>query len=199
MTDAIKRSKRTVESYEGFAADYNKLCENDPPPDVEAALRRMLKAAGPNAHILEIGSGPGRDADFCETQGASVRRTDATQAFLDLQAERGKHGELLNILTGDPGGPYDAVLALCVLIHIGREETQGVLRKIFNALRPGGAFLVSMREGDGETSGDYHTVYWRRGPFLKQLTDAGFTLEWDEHAIDSADEAWLRFLVRRPK
>jgi SAM-dependent methyltransferase len=194
----LVQTKRTVESYEGFARDYNALCTNDPPPDVEVALRRMLEAAGPAPYVLEIGSGPGRDADFIETQGARVRRTDATQAFLDLQAERGKYGELLNVITDDLGGPYDAALALCVLIHVGRNETLPVLRKIAGALRPGGIFLVSMRDGDGETGGDYHTVYWRRDPFLAELKAAGFVVEWDEHAIDSADDHWLRFLARRP-
>jgi SAM-dependent methyltransferase len=94
--------------------------------------------------VLEIGSGSGRDADFIESLGGKVRRTDVTQAFLDLQAERGKHGERLNVLTDALGGPYDAVLAICVLIHIERADTDRVLRKVRKALRPGGAFLSAM-------------------------------------------------------
>ena len=116
------------------------------------ALPRSLGAAD---WSLRSDSGPGRDADFLETLGVRVRRTDATRRFLELQAARGKQGELLNIVTDELGGPYDAVVGLCVLIYVPRDQIDHVLSKIAASLRPGGAFLVSMRDGDGETGGIY--------------------------------------------
>jgi 2-polyprenyl-3-methyl-5-hydroxy-6-metoxy-1,4-benzoquinol methylase len=196
---ALSNNRRTIESYEGFAATYATLGGPLPSPSVEEALRKMLDLAGPNAKTLEIGSGPGVDADFVESLGATVRRTDATKAFLEIQAARGKHGELLNVLTDDLGGPYDAILALCVLIHVDREEIDRVLGKIAHALRPNGAFLVSLREGDGETIGNYHTVYWRREDFASRLAAAGLAEEWFQHSIDSDGDAWLTFLSRRDR
>jgi 2-polyprenyl-3-methyl-5-hydroxy-6-metoxy-1,4-benzoquinol methylase len=198
-TRALSNNRRTIESYEGFAATYATLGGPLPSPSVEAALRRMLDLTGPNAKILEIGSGPGIEADFVESLGAAVRRTDATRAFLELQAARGKQGELLNVLTDDLGGPYDALLALCVLIHIDRGEIDGVLRKIAQAIRPNGGFLVSLREGDGETIGNYHTVYWRREDFSARLAACGFAEEWFQHSVDSDGDAWLTFLSRRAR
>jgi 2-polyprenyl-3-methyl-5-hydroxy-6-metoxy-1,4-benzoquinol methylase len=187
---------RTLQSYESFAREYANLVSPQPPTDVEAALRRLMAAVRPGARVLEVGSGPGRDADFIETLGASVRRTDATQAFLDLQAARDKQGELLDLVADALGGPYDAVLAMCVLIHVERAQTDAVLRKIASALRPGGAFLVSVREGDGETGGDYHMTYWRRGAFAAALAAAGLHVAWDHRYVDSASETWLMFLTR---
>lgn len=147
--------------------------------------------------MLEIGSGPGRDADFVESLGARVRRTDATQAFLDIQARRGKRGELLNALTDDLGGPYDGVLALCTLMHIDRDHTAAVLRKIARALQPDGAFLVSMREGEGETTGDYQMTYWSHADFATRLESAGFRIEASERRTDSGGDVWMTFLCRR--
>jgi 2-polyprenyl-3-methyl-5-hydroxy-6-metoxy-1,4-benzoquinol methylase len=191
MTD----SQRTIESYEGFAEQYSHL--GGPSPDVQAALRRVAQAVGDGGRILEVGSGPGWEADFIETMGVSVRRTDATRRFLELQAERGKQGDLLNVITDDLGGPYDAVVALCVLIHVPRDEIDQVLKKIAQALRRDGAFLVSMRDGDGETGGRYHTVYWRRDDFAARMEAAGFALEWDEYSVDCDNDGWNTFLARR--
>jgi SAM-dependent methyltransferase len=157
-----------------------------------------VDAIGPVGTVLEVGSGTGRDADLIESLGPRVRRTDATQAFLDLQAARGKHGELLDLLTDDLGGPYDAVLAIAVLIHIPREQTQQVLDRIAGALRPGGAFLVSIRGGDGETTGDYHTVFWRRDDFAERLLASGLEVGWDSADIGRNDNLWLTFLALKP-
>jgi SAM-dependent methyltransferase len=144
-----------------------------------------------------VGSGTGRDADFVESLGGTVRRTDATQTFLDLQAERGKHAERLNLLTDALGGPYDAILAICVLIHIERTDTDRVLRKIRRALRPGGAFLAAVWEGSGQTGGRYHMTYWSRTAFAARLTAAGLTVEWDSRRVARGGDMLLTYLARR--
>lgn len=190
-------SRRTIESYEGFADEYAGLGNPFPPANVEAALRMVAVTIPPGGTILEIGSGPGWEADFIETLGVSVRRTDATRRFLELQAARGKKAELLNVITDQLGGPFEAIVALCVLIHVPRDDIDHVLRKIAEALCASGAFLVSMREGDGEDTGNYHTVYWRRDEFAARIEAAGFTIEWDEHSVDCDNDLWITFLARR--
>ncbi|PDT22833.1 class I SAM-dependent DNA methyltransferase [Rhizobium hidalgonense] len=188
----------TIDSYEGCADDYSRIVDPFPAPSLEAGLRQVAIAAGKGGRVLEIGSGPGWDADFLEAQGVLVRRTDATQRFLELQAARGKEGELLNVITDNLGGPYDAVIALCVLIHVPRDQTGQVLEKIAAALRPGGVFLVTMRDGDGETRGAYHMTYWRRDDFALCIKAAGLDLEWDTYRMSRNNEAWHTFYARRP-
>jgi len=194
---APKYSLRTIQSYEGYASQYDGLCGETPSPNVEAALRRLVAVVKPGAQVLEVGSGPGREADFIESLGARVRRTDATKAFLDLQRQRGKQGELLNLLTDDLEGPYDGIMALCVLIHIDRDHTDDVLDKVAGALRKGGAFLVSVREGSGQTTGNYHMTYWSRKGFAARLDAAGLKIDWENTHVDSDGEKWLTFLARR--
>lgn len=196
---ALANTRRTVQSYEVFARDYDALCGPVPSPDVEGALRRMMQFVPLGGSVLEVGSGPGREADFIESLGAVVRRTDATRAFLEVQAERGKRAELLNVVTDELGGPYDVVLALCVLIHVDREQIDAVLRKVHDALKPAGVFLVSMRTGEGETSGSYHTVYWTRDRFAARLVAAGLSIAWDAESVDSDGDEWVTFLTRRAR
>ena len=146
------RMQQTLQSYERSAREYDKLVDPHRPPHIQKALQRLVDTLPPGGRVLEIGSGPGRDADVLESLGLTVRRTDATQAFVDLMAERGKRAELLNVVTDELGGPYDGVLAMGVLIHVDRDQTDAVLRKIHTALRPSGAFLAAMRKGEGDTS-----------------------------------------------
>jgi 2-polyprenyl-3-methyl-5-hydroxy-6-metoxy-1,4-benzoquinol methylase len=191
-------SRSTIESYEAYADSYYALVPQAVNPADQTAFRRVAEIAGAGGRVLEIGSGPGWDADFLETLGLTVRRTDATQRFLELQAARGKKGELLDVITDPVGGPYDAVVAMCVLIHVPHAETDQVLRKLVQSLRPGGAFIVSMRDGDGETSGKYHMSYWRRDEFVARLEQAGLEVIWDEFRIASDGEDWNTFLAVRP-
>ncbi|MBX3620421.1 MAG: class I SAM-dependent methyltransferase [Rhizobacter sp.] len=194
---ALAHTQRTVQSYEAFAREYDTLVNARRPPHIEDALRRLVQRLPPGGTVLEVGAGTGRDADFIESLGAVVRRTDATPAFLRLMAERGQQAELLNVMTDALGGPYDGVLAMGVLIHVDREQVDPVLRKICAALKPGGAFLVAMRKGEGETTGDYHTVQWTRERFAERLAAAGLSVVWDTTWWGRDGNEWVTFLATR--
>jgi SAM-dependent methyltransferase len=196
-TRAWSSNRRTIQSYTESVREYDGQVSARPPRYIAAALRRMMKHVPAGGLILEVGSGTGRDADFIESLGGKVRRTDATQAFLDLQAERGKHAERLNLLTDTLGGPYDAILAICVLIHVERAATDRVLRKIRRALRPGGVFLTAVWEGTRQTDGRYHMTYWTRRAFATRLTAAGLTVVWDNRRVARGGKMLLTFLARR--
>jgi 2-polyprenyl-3-methyl-5-hydroxy-6-metoxy-1,4-benzoquinol methylase len=188
---------RTVQSYENFAREYDALVDAKRPPHIEDALRRLVQCLPMGGSVLEIGSGTGRDADFIESLGVLVRRTDVTRAFLDLMAERGKQADRLDVVTDELGGPYDGVLAMGVLIHVDRAQTDAVLRKIHAALKPGGAFLVAMRKGEGETGGNYHTVLWTADGFAARLAAAGLSLAWNAESLGRDGNEWVTFLARR--
>ena len=191
--------RATVDYYERTAHEYATEISPTPPAPRADALRRLVACLPSGATVLEVGSGTGRDADYVEALGASVRRTDAANAFIELQAEHGKHAEVLDLLTDELGGPYDAVLAMCVLIHVDRARTDAVLHKVATALRPHGAFLVSVREGAGEHADACHMTYWRRDEFAARLANAGLRVQWQSRDVDSADETWLTFLGRRSR
>ena len=199
-------NRRTIESYERIArayADETAPDRSDPAQSVAEGLRRLVDAVPTGGTALEVGSGPGWDADVVESQGVTVRRTDITAAFIDLQEERGKHVDRLDVISGDLGGPYDAVMALAVLHHVNRDRIPALLRKVADALHPGGVFLVAIREGDGEhwETGDsgnpYFTVLWREPDFRDQLEDVGLMVRWSSRNEDSEESHWLAFLARK--
>ncbi|PLP58194.1 methyltransferase type 12 [Mesorhizobium loti] len=196
--EALKQSRKVVDMYEAYADRYDEIVGTEPIERVQAALKRLAAEVGSGGRALEIGSGAGREADLLEDLRLHVRRTDATRRFLEIQAARGKKADLLDVITDDLGGPYDAVVALCVLFYVRRTEIVAVLEKIAQALRSGGTFLVSMRHGDGEKNGDYQTVLWRRDDFARLLEQAGMTVLWDEFAVNTGNgEEWITFLASK--
>jgi SAM-dependent methyltransferase len=199
-------NRRTIDSYERIAREY----ADDTAPDSSGAagfsgegLRRLVDAVPAGGTALEVGSGPGWDADFLESQGVAVRRTDVAAAFIDIQAERGKHVEKLDVTQDELGGPYDAAIALAVLQHVDRALIPALLRRVAAALKPGGVFLVAIPEGDGERwevgdSGNaYFVVLWGESAFRTLLGDAGFGVEWSFSDGDSEESRWVMFLARK--
>ncbi|WP_194288462.1 class I SAM-dependent methyltransferase [Ornithinicoccus halotolerans] len=199
-------NRRTVDSYERIAREY----AEDTAPDSSGAaafsrhgLRRLVTAVPAGGTVLEVGSGPGWDADFVESQGVAVRRTEVASAFIDFQAERGKRVEKLDVTSDELGGPYDAVMALAVLQHLDRAQLPVFLRRVAAALQPGGVFLVAIREGLGEfwevgdSGNSYFTVLWTEPAFRALLENAGLTIEWTFPGDDARESNWLMLLARK--
>jgi protein-L-isoaspartate O-methyltransferase len=201
-TATDERNCRTIEAYEQCAVDYAQSTASGADLGGNMLLRRLLKVAPAGCTILEIGSGPGWEADWLEDQGCKVRRTDAATAFVDFQKQRGKEAELLDVVTDDLGGPYSAIAALYVFQHIDRGRLPSVFRKISDALADGGALLFSLREGEGEfvelgsTGGQYYTALWTEQALEQLLAQFGLKRIWSVTSED-ADGRWLSLLFWR--
>jgi 2-polyprenyl-3-methyl-5-hydroxy-6-metoxy-1,4-benzoquinol methylase len=199
-------NRRTIDSYERIAREYADDTAADPAGAAGFSgegLRRLVEAVPAGGSVLEVGSGPGWDADFVESRGVAVRRTEVTAAFIDFQTERGKQVETLDVSSDELGGPYDAVMALAVLQHIDRAQIPAFLRRVAAALQPGGVFLVAIRLGVGEfwevgdSGNPYFTVLWTESAFRTALGDAGLGVEWRFPDEDSEESPWLMLLARK--
>lgn len=161
----------------------------------------MAEALPLGGTILEIGSGPGWDADFLEALGAKIRRTDVTEAFRTIQAERGEQVDSLDLLTDDITGRYPGILMLCVIQHFERTQVDAALRKLAGALTDRGILLLSHPVGDEDlwergTSGDYRVVRWPGTALDKRLAANGFVVE-REWADDGEEGVWRTVLARK--
>lgn len=152
--------------------------------------------------VLELGSGPGREARYLEQRGLRVERTDATPAFVDRLRQAGHQARVLDVRHGDLGGPFDAVLANAVLLHLDREDLAEALRSCHRATRPGGVLALTLKEGDGEAwskaklDSPRWFVYWREGALRQALSDAGWADVRLTH-VEGRLEPWLHALCRR--
>lgn len=192
----------TLAGYEGCADDYAATTAPKPEADDQPGLIELLKALEPGSRLLEIGSGPGWDADWLEERGLVIRRTDGADSFVQFQAGRGRQAERLDVI-GDPlGGPYDGVVALHVLQHVEREILPSVFAGIAEAIRDGGVFLLALREGQGETAeigskgNEYYVALWPLAEIIAVLAALGLGLLWS-HSFEGREGRWLTALFRK--
>jgi SAM-dependent methyltransferase len=199
---ARRDNRETVRSYEHSVDEYAQITRDEPSPAHGDLFNAFIRCVGRGRRVLEIGSGPGWDADRLEAEGIEVLRTDVTQAFIDFQLNRGKRITRLDVIDDELSGPCDGVLCLYVLQHIARPLIDGVLSKIAAALHPGGVLLVGLRQGSGEvheigaSSGTYHITLWPPNAFIHQLAVAGLLAE-KSYTFTGADGEWLTVLARK--
>lgn len=167
-----------------------------------AVLLDELAARASAGEVLEIGSGPGLEAQYLEQRGLRVHRSDATPAFVERLRRAGHQARILDVRRDHLGGPFDAVLANAVLLHLDRAEMDRALRACLAATRPDGAFALTLKEGDGEAWSDAKLgtprwfVYWREGPLREALVAAGWTVVRVDR-VQGRREPWLHVLCRR--
>jgi SAM-dependent methyltransferase len=170
-----------------------------PFPELIAFLDRFAGVAG-RGPVLEIGSGPGRDADYLEGRGVPVIRTDATPAFVTRLREAGHDARLLDVRTDPLGGPYQGILANAVLLHLSRDQFEHLLRRARAATVPDGVLAFTLKEGDGEAWSEHklglprHFTYWREPAVRAALHRAG----WPDASIDhvASGGGWLHVIAR---
>ena len=198
----------TVASYDAWAEQY-RAAAPEPSENVRAARARFVAALPPGARVLEVGSGPGRDALALEDAGLSVRRTDITPAFVALLRADGHDADVVDPLVDDLADPgrdeaYDGVWASASLLHVRREDLPPALRRLAEATRPGGVLHLALKEGDGarfsthgHVAAPRHFTFWREEPLRAVLAGAGWTVEEVGRGVGLRGDHWLDVLARR--
>jgi len=198
----------TVASYDAFAEEYRNgtAAVSD---EVRAALDRFVAALPAGARVLEVGSGPGRDARELERAGLSVRRTDITPAFVAMLRADGFAADIVDPLSDDLTDPerdeaYDGVWASASLLHVRREDLPLAARRLAEATRPGGALHLALKEGDGarfSTHGNVvaprHFTFWREEPLREVLGEAGWVVAQVDRTVGLRGDHWLNVIARR--
>lgn len=152
--------------------------------------------------VLELGSGPGVEAQYLEDRGLRVMRTDGTPAFVERLRQSGLDARVLDARSDDFGGPFDAVVANAVLLHLDRDDAARALAACWRATRPKGLLALTLKEGDGEGWSTAKLgkprwfVYWRRPDLRDALQLAGWrVLKLDR--VQGRVEPWLHALCVR--
>lgn len=199
--DELARNRATVAGYDVCAESYAAETDHAPTPDHVEALERLVASVGPGGRVLEVASGPGWDADRLEAMGLQVRRTDLSDGFIVFQRDRGKVVDRLDLITGDLGGPWDGVVALYVIQHVGRELVDGVIGRVAASLNPGGTLLMSFQEGEGEetsvgTTGTYQVVRWSEADMADCLSRHGLAVAW-RSTFNGREGVWITVIAHR--
>jgi SAM-dependent methyltransferase len=195
--------RATVAAYDASAAEFRDGTAAMP-DSVSTTMDDFVSALPRGARVLEVGSGPGRDAAALEWRGVSVRRTDVSPGFVRLLREAGHEADVVDPLTDDladpqrDGAAYDGVWANACLLHVARGDLPTVLARLAAVTGPGGALRASFKEGDGEgwsTHGHVAAprffVLWREEPLRAACEGAGWRVAAVHRVTTSTGQPWL--------
>jgi protein-L-isoaspartate O-methyltransferase len=191
----------TLASYEAGSDLYAQRWQPNDPARLFTFLDVIAGLLPPAARVLEIGTGTGHDADLLEQRGLSVRRTDAARAFVNQLRGRGLTADVLNVITDELRGPWDAIYANAVFLHLNARELMQVLVKTAAAAVPAGMLAFTLKVGDGEgwtttkLNRQRHFTYWREPALRAVLSTSPWNVESIDQAVGLTDD-WLYCICR---
>ncbi|HEV8718627.1 MAG TPA: class I SAM-dependent methyltransferase [Candidatus Binatia bacterium] len=202
MSNAISYDLQTLAFYENHSQDYYQST-------VGLGMRELygpfLSELPPAGRILDAGCGSGRDAKAFLERGYRVVAVDASPKMAQLAtALIGQSCKVLCFQEMEFHEEFDGIWACASLLHVPKSQMHDVMRRFIKALKPGGIFYLSLKEGEGEHVAEdgrffnYYTVESFRRllanfPVLRELAF------WKTEEIRSHEHRslWLNFLLKK--
>ncbi|MFC7537175.1 class I SAM-dependent methyltransferase [Sphingomonas sp. GCM10030256] len=134
--------------YDGTAAAY---FQDTVGADVAPLRARFLKQVRAGGRILDAGCGSGRDARAFSDEGYDVSAFDASAELAKLaSAYAGIAVQHLTFAEMDWREAFDGIWASASLLHVPRADLDGIFLRFARALKPNGAWYLSMKLGYGD-------------------------------------------------
>lgn len=194
----------TLDAYEGGLDAYNAAKLPEVTGSVKDWVDASLTMIPGGGRVLEIGSAHGRDADYIESKGFTIDRTDAVRSFVDYMRNGGKDAKLLNALTDDYGTDYDMIYANAVLLHFTPEQSLEVIKRAYASLRQGGVFAFSVKIGDGsewsnaKLNAPRYFTYWNEADLRALIAQSDFEIVfWEEGSTGHDNSDWYHVTLKR--
>jgi len=147
----------TISYYNQNASDFvSSSLLGDLSPQYEIFMQYLK----PDARILDLGCGSGRDSKYFIERGYAVEAADGSPELCRIAGEYlGKPVKNLMFQDMDYTESFDAVWACSSLLHVPPDELPGILSKVGKALKPNGIFYMSFKYGSfsGERYGRWFT------------------------------------------
>jgi SAM-dependent methyltransferase len=139
----------TRQYYELHAAEYFNATRDVQLTHLWEVITRELP---PQALILDLGCGSGRDLRYFSRHGFRVVGLDYSFCLLKLAGGFSHQPVIFGDINRLPfqESTFDAVWAVGSLLHISRNQIAPVLGQIHKTLKPTGQFLASIKKGDGD-------------------------------------------------
>lgn len=114
-------------------------------PGAEAVAKTVLPRLPPGARILDVGGGPGTNAEAFAGGGARVTvfdRPEVIEQMRDVLARAGIETATGDMNQGLPEGPYDAIYFGNTSHMYGPEENRALFARMRGSLAPGGTLVI---------------------------------------------------------
>ena len=178
--NSLTSNQVTLQSYELGINEYITATAAETSGTIKTWIDHFLLLVPPHARIMEVGSAHGRDAQYIESCGFSIERTDAATGFVRLLRDKGHTARKFNVLTDNFTSDYDLIFANAVFLHFTPDELEKVLKKIHQNLSENGILAFSVKFGEGEewttakVGNPRYFCYWKKETIQPLLESVGF-------------------------
>ena len=193
---------QTMRSYDALAAGIVTGFEDYFDSVARAEADRFLDLLGQNGTILDLGCGGGQASAYFISRGHAAVSADLSQEMLHACRRRGLKDILRLDMEALPFRQcvFDAVWAHTALIHVLKKRLAGVLDGLGEALKPGGALFVALKEGEsesyvGEPGVERWFAHFQKGEFERYVPPGLAIVRNDRTTFKSA--AFLNYHLRK--
>ncbi len=171
--------------------------------DMSSLYDTFTKHLAPGARVLDAGCGSGRDAKAFKEMGYQVEAFDASTAMVELAREHtGLPVQVKAFADVERKEEFDGIWCCASLLHVPSLELPGVMRRLADALKPGGVWYVSFKYGVAEREVDGRMFTDMDEHSLRTLVDkvaqlAILELWLTRDKRPMRDEVWLNGLLRK--
>ncbi|MDU9027641.1 class I SAM-dependent DNA methyltransferase [Pseudomonas mediterranea] len=191
----------TLKYYDSVCDEYDKFSSSI---DMQAQWEVFERKLPLGSKILDLGCGTGRDIQYFLSKGYNVEGLEPSVAMANI-ARLKTGAKIINLAAEqmDFAGEFDGVWACASLIHIPKSALVATLPKIARALKFGGYFYLSLKQGVGEArnnDGRFFSFY-EMDEILELLLNVN-QLEGVEHWLSKdlagrSDTQWINVLVKK--
>lgn len=156
--------------------------------------------------VLDLGSGPGRDAVLLNQRGLAVTCLDASQTMAEMSRKIGFDSVVADMESIPfQDNCFDGVWAYTSLLHVPKSDFFKSVREIKRVLKNQGVFALGMIEGDAEGYRIGSSVdsprwfsFYKKEEIKNILEDSGFEMIYF-HSFIANTKYFLNFLFRNNK
>ena len=189
---------KTIAVYDAKAEEYRQMSDN---LYERAELEAFAAAVPPDGRVLDLGCGPGLYAGWLAAKGLTVEAWDASAEMVKMAASQpGVTARQARFDALEANATYDGIWANFSLLHAPKADFPDHLNRIHRAGKPGMAFHIAMKLGDGEGPdrlGRYY-AYYSEDTLVGHLEEAGFRVLKRSHGcgpgLDGSDSHYVTML-----
>jgi 2-polyprenyl-3-methyl-5-hydroxy-6-metoxy-1,4-benzoquinol methylase len=193
----------TIDYYNTHADEYY---QSTVAADLDAARKKFAAYLQPEARIIDVGCGSGRDVLAFRDMGFDAEGIDASEELVWLATERlGITANVADMSDWIADEAYDGTWCCASLMHLNEEDCERFFSNLKHNLRKGGVLYISVKTGI-ETGTDAAGRYFRdfNEEDIQELINrtAGLRLSELWHTDDTLsrrDFRWLNVIAEKKK
>lgn len=186
-----------------YQHNYNVYHEKTFCIDPSSFLDPFVKYLPPDARIMDVGCGGGRDLCWLQKRGFRVMGFERADGLAKLA----RKNAACQIIEGDfeiydfSALQMDAIILIGAIVHVPHSRFENVLRNIVCCLRDGGKLLVSLKQGEGSSVGEdgRNFYYWQDTELRDIFARLDFEIldfHTDVSKVSNRD-TWLSYVLMR--